>query len=180
MPFFLYSLDSKRGEYRQVREVSLSGSASPFRTIATEAGQEWHAPDERILTLLGVERPAEHRILIDLKPADKNNVSLYRLRDAWGYSYDGWTPLALRLESLFVDQPQDKPSTFKQAFCGPLGTEDFIYEFLYLNGGTKSGRWTWGLVGRVNGTLLWPDALQYFLKAINRQLIAENIEPFCR
>jgi hypothetical protein len=180
MPFFLYALDSQRGEYRQVREVSLSGKASPFRTVSAEAGQEWHASEERILSLLGVERPDEHRILIDLKPGDKSTVSLYRLRDVWGYSYKDWTPLALRLESLLVDEPQDNPSTFKQVFCGPLRTKDFIYEFLYLNGGTKSGKWTWGLVGRVNGTLLWPDALRYFLKAINRQLVGENLEPFCQ
>ena len=180
MPFYLYTLDSQRGEYRQVKEISLSGSVSPFRKVAAEARQEWQATDERILSLLGVETPAEHRILIDLKPSDKSNVSLYRLRDVWGFSYEGWTPLTLRLESLLVDEPQDSPSTFKQVFQGPLETRDFIYEFLYLNGGTKSGKWTWGLVGRVNAALLWPDALRYFVNAINRQLIEDNLEPLCQ
>lgn len=175
MPPFLYTLNSKQGEYRQVREISLSGTASPFRTICAEAGQEWHATEGRILSLLGFERPVEHRILIDLKPSDKSNVSLYRLRDVWGYSDEGWTPLALRLECLLVDEPQGNPSSFKQVFTGPLETRDFIYEFLYLNGGTKSGKWR--LVGRVNGALLWPDALRYFVNAINRQLIENNLEP---
>lgn len=180
MPFLLYTLDSQRGEYRQVRKISLSGKESPFRTVSAEAGQEWRATDEHILSLLAVERPAEHRILIDLKPSNKSNVSLYRLRDVWGYSYEGWTPLALRLEGLLVDEPQNNPSTFKQVFRGPLETRDFIYEFLYLNGGTKSGKWTWGLVGRVNGALLWPDALRYFVNAINRQLIEDNLERLCQ
>jgi hypothetical protein len=43
-----------------------------------------------------------------------------------------------------------------------LETRDFTYEFLYVNGGAKGGTWTWGLVGRVNGALLWPDALRFY------------------
>lgn len=184
MPFYLYSLDALgagRGEYRRVREISLSGTDSPFRKVLVDAGSaKWHATDEFILYLLGVERSAEHRILIDLKPKHKTEVSLYRLRDVWGYSDDDWTPLALRLERVFMDQSQDDPPTFKKLFVGPLETNDFIYEFLYLNGGTKRGKWTWGLVGRVNGALLWPDALRYFANAINRQLIEDNLEPLCQ
>jgi hypothetical protein len=167
----------QRGEYGRIREISLSGTDSPFRKLVTETGSQWHATDTRILTLLEVERPAEHRILIDLKPSDKKNVSLYRLRDVWGYSYDRWTPLALRLEALHVDYPRDNPVTFKQGFEGPIETRDFVYEFLYLNGGTKTGKWTWGLVGRVNGALLWPPALRYFVNAIEDQLIEEKMEP---
>jgi hypothetical protein len=130
-----------------------------------------------ILSRLGIEQPAEHRILIDLKPSDKTNVSLYRLRDGWGYSNEGWTPLALRLESLLVDDPRDNPTIFKQEFLGPSETRDFIYEFLYLNGGTSGGKWTWGMVGRVNGALLWPDALRYFISSINRQLVEDDLAP---
>ena len=118
MSLFLYTLDSQQGQYRQIREISLSGKASPFRKLAAETGSQWHATGVRLLALLEVERPAEHRILIDLKPSDKNNVSLYRLRDVWGYSYDGWTPLALRLETLLGDDPRDNPATFKHGFAG--------------------------------------------------------------
>ena len=95
-----------------------------------------------------------------------------------GYSYDGWTALALRLETLLGDDPRDNPATFKHGFAGPIETRDFVYEFLYLNGGTKNGNGTWGLVGRVNGALLWPDALRYFVNAINGQLIDDKMEPF--
>jgi hypothetical protein len=192
-------LDSARGEYildenlaarvmgREERlspkerpgEISLSGNGGPLCKALLDAGSAtWHATDDLILYLLGVERRAEHRILIDLKPNDKSRVSLYRLRDVWGHSYDDWTPLALRLECLLGDDPRDNPETFKQRFTGPLETRDFIYEFLYVNGGAKGGKWTWGLVGRVNAALLWPDALRYFVKAINSQLIEENMEPF--
>jgi len=205
MPFLLYTLstlDSARGEYvpnetfaahqmhrglrlspeKRQGEISLSGTKSPFRKVLADAGSaKWHAADEFILYLLGVERAAEHRILIDLKPNDKDKkVSLYRLRDVWGHSCGDWTPLMLRLESLFVDyEPQDNAETFKQRFSGPLETRDFIYEFLYQRGGTESGNWTWGQVGRVNGALLWPDALRYFANAINRQFIEDKLEPLC-
>ncbi len=178
MPFFLYSFDSEQREYRQLKEISLSGAASPLRTVLGEAkDSEWHAPEARILFLLGFEPPEKHRILIDLKPSDKSKVSLYRLRDIWGYSYDTWTPLALRLESVLVDEPHDSPSEYKQAFVRPTETKDFIYEFLYLNGGSQSEKWTWGMVGRVNAALLWPDALRYFFKSINRQLLEDGLEP---
>lgn len=177
MPFFLYSLDSEQEKYRQIREISLSGRQSPFPNICTELGDRWHCTDTDILSHLGDVEPAEHRILIDLKPSDKTNVSLYRLRDVWGYSYESWTPLALRLESLLVDDPRDNPTIFKQEFVGPKESGDFIYEFLYLNGGTKGGKWTWGMVGRVNGALLWPDALRYFINRINAQLVSDKLEP---
>jgi hypothetical protein len=178
MPFLLYTLEPSQSEYRQVSEIKLSGIASPFRKLATD--REWHGTDADILSLLDIERPGDHRILIDLKPSDKKNVSLYRLREVWGYSYDEWSPLALRLECLLGDEPQDNPSSHKQRFTGPVETKDFIYEFLYINGGTAGGKWTWGLVGRVNAALLWPDALRYFITSINRQLVEDGSEPLCK
>jgi len=102
--------------------------------------------DGDILSLLNVERPTKHRILVDLKPSDRSKVSLYRLRDVWGYSADNWTPLALRLEGLLIDKRRDNPSRFKQAFVGPIETKDFVYEFLYLNGGTKAENGPGGLL----------------------------------
>jgi hypothetical protein len=33
-------------------------------------------------------------------------------------------------------------------------------------GGTKGGTWKWERVGLVNGALLWPDALDYFVKML--------------
>ena len=73
--FFLYSFNSQRSEYRQLREISWSGKASPFRTIVDEvAGHEWHARDARFLSLLGAEPPEEHRIFIP-KPSDTKDVA---------------------------------------------------------------------------------------------------------
>ena len=44
-------------------------------------------------------------LVIDLKPKQKQtNVSLYEVMDVWGYSDNGWSPILLRLNGLFVDQ----------------------------------------------------------------------------
>ena len=84
MPFFLYSLDSQPGQYRQIREISLSGKASPFRKLAPPKPEaNGTRPACASWLCLKLNGPAEHRILIDLKPSYKNNVSLYRLRDVW-------------------------------------------------------------------------------------------------
>ena len=43
---------------------------------------------------------------------------------------------------------------------------DIIHEFLYIQVNPRTKHWTWGLVGRVNGVLLWPEVLNYFIKEI--------------
>jgi hypothetical protein len=92
-------------------------------------------------------------------------VSLYRVRRAWGYSYPWWTPFAVQLETLYVDAKVAEPEAFKQTFITSV-PGDLVHEFLYLQGGTTGGSWTWGRVGSVNAPLLWPDALRYFVKCI--------------
>jgi hypothetical protein len=165
MPFLLYRFDPHPGEYRLIRGIRLAGKNGPFKAVFDDlGGPEWHLMDTHILRLLEEPEPEEHRIVIDLKPNAQREVSLYRLRDVWGYTEAGWTPLALRLESLYADSSQDNPSAFKHAFVEPPDRY-FIYEFLYLK-----GNWNWGRVGGVNGAMLWPDALRYFFKAINRQV----------
>jgi hypothetical protein len=47
---------------------------------------------------------------------------------------------------------------------------DQLGEFLYLQGGVKKGTWNWGMVGRVNGALLWPDAFAYLTDSLGRVL----------
>lgn len=70
--------------------------------------------------------------------------------------------------------PDRSRAAFKERFRGPAQRGDDVYEFLYVNGGTKGGKWTWGLVGRVNGALLEIDALQYFIDGINQRSVQEH------
>lgn len=116
--------------------------------------------ETQLLTRLGVD--SGHAVLIDLKPTTKGNVSLYRITDVWGFSYLEWTPICLRLESLFIDEEKKDAEVFKKEF--EHRAEDggvVIHEFLYLNGGVGEGTWNWGMTGAVNSALLFRDAWEY-------------------
>ena len=113
-------------------------------------------------------------MVFDLKPGSPN-VSLYRLKDLWGYSYDIYTPIALRLECLFHDKQVGAPGEVKRKFTDENFNGTILAEFLYINGGTHRDRWSWGLAGRVNGALLWREAFSYFVSELNDTLDDRNV-----
>jgi hypothetical protein len=179
MPFLRYRLstgDSGATIFTRVRNVQLAGSSGPIakhvKSVAdpSKANCEWHLSAQKILTLIGID-PAKNAILIDITPRDKQCVSMMRLEDIWGYSYAGWTPLLLQLQTLYVSFESERPDSndFKKEFDDHGIENKRVYEFLYMQGGTKQGTWNWGLVGRVNGALLWPDALQYFIGLLPKE-----------
>ena len=136
---------------------------------------EWHLSEPDLLSatideFLGEPAlPNDYAIVIDLKPGDEERVSLYELKDIWGYSHSlDYTPIALRLETLAVDLDHPNPDAFKQRFEANDNFRESVHEFLYLQGGAgeNSGIGNWGMAGRVNGALLWPDALKFFFKEI--------------
>ncbi len=109
-------------------------------------------------------------LLIDLKPKqNKTNLSLYEVIDVWGYSLDGWTPILLRLNGLFVDE---EPSTVerKSFVRNDRDIDGPIHEFLYLNGSVANGKligsWAAPPASPTNAALLWPNTLKYFAKCI--------------
>lgn len=177
MPFMLYDTDvlpvGLRYNFRQV--ISLAGSAGPLATFARATNPAknvpfaWHAREEGLVAHFGGQ-PAKQAIVIDLKPRVSGNVSLYRLLDVWGYSLASWTPLALRLQALFVDYQEPNPHVFKNSFVDPGTDHALIGEFLYMQGGVLSGKWTWGMVGRVNGALLWKDAFVFLSEGLAKSL----------
>ncbi|MBM3495862.1 MAG: hypothetical protein FJX72_16290 [Armatimonadetes bacterium] len=167
MPFLVYAVTTERDglRHRMVDGgISLAGSSGPIARLVMRSNDgrpppfEWHLDASDILRELGFD-PVGHSITIDLKPRVQNNVSLFRLTDIWGYSYAEWTPVALRLDVLFADRGESDPAAFKQEFVLGRRSLDVVGEFLYLQGGVLEGTWNWGLVGRVNGALLWPEAL---------------------
>lgn len=153
-------------KYTYLQNIPLAGHKNGliFRSLKDHLnGQEqwgWHLSAADLLNAAN-KSPDQHTIVIDLKPSETNNVSLYELKDVWGFSYYAWTPVALRLETLFVDYKVPNPKNFKKSFIHN-GDREQVHEFLYLQGGTGSGAWNWGSVGGVNGALLWPDALKFF------------------
>lgn len=176
MPFMLYDVSAgpSSRSYRYVRTVRIAGSRGPLahiqrtRNTAAVCPFGWHASATDIVSALGGR--SDQAIVIDLKPTVAQDVSLYLLRDVWGYSAQDWTPLALRLEYLFVDRAHPNPIEFKAAFDDAGADRTLIGEFLYVRGGVGGGSWNWGQVGRVNGTLLWPDAFDYLGTQLSRSL----------
>lgn len=174
MPFLAYRLKkmpdlSTRMQLKQ--DVSLAGKSGPFAACVRQAGEReealtWELGEDQLLEALGHTPAEEHALVVDLKPNVENNISLYRLRRVWGYSYPSWTALALQLETLFVDEEAPNPEAFKREFKVPDKPGDLVHEFLYLQAGTDGGRWAWGQVGSVNGCLLWPDAFSHFVRCI--------------
>ena len=115
MGFFLYQTrKTEQGStnYERVgsEEVELGGRDGPIATFArNHASSEmphWHLSETDLLKhFLG--SPDTHAVVIDLKPRAKRKISLYRSRDIWGYSKNGWTPILLRLQALYSLRLQD-------------------------------------------------------------------------
>ncbi len=147
--------------YQHVQGI-LTNLASPGETLA------WEMDEKQMLSFLG--HPENHALLIDLKPR-ATELSLYRLKYDWGVSHKSWTPLALKLDALFVDYEVENLAEMKQTFdLQRVRQGEFVYEFLYLQGGFKDGTWLWGQVGRVNGALLWSDVAKHFFGKINADM----------
>jgi hypothetical protein len=151
--------------------VKLAGKHGPIATYvqsqnrASTVPYPWHATAGDLIQLLGAD-PQRQALVVDLKPGVVDNVSLYRLLDVWGFSDKNWTPLALRFISLFVDREEANPVAFKNSFVDDGSGHNWVGEFLYVRGGVHSGSWNWGMVGRVNGALLWPEAFAFLSKSL--------------
>lgn len=170
MSFSLYNvLDGVAHVF--VRNVELAGSDGPFHEAHAAALDipEWELSEKQLVQRLGAKyglAPANHAVIIDLKPSHKTEASLFRLKYVWGYT-EGFTPLALELEALHDEKPPagTTPAEFKQGFwLADNYVGDRIYEFLYLQ-----KNWAPGKVGYVNGALLYEHAFDSFLKRINRK-----------
>ena len=176
MAFLLYDVsqtDSYK-HYKLVKKISLAGQG-PLASIvkkrfhASSAPVPWHISSSDIIAEISGS-PDSQEILIDLKPSVKKNISLYQLCDIWGYSYDEWTPVALLLESIFVDREIDDPAQFKRQFDDREAVRTRLGEFLYLQGGVNKGTWVWGPIGTVNGALLWKDAFTFLTSELAKHI----------
>lgn len=177
MSFMLYHISGESGheQYKFERGIRLTGKSGPLATLCRSLNAEkripfkWHASSKKIIQQLGGS-PAEHAIVLDLKPRATSRVSLYRLLDVWGFSFSNWTPLALRLRALFADQKQANPFAFKNSFIDPGSDHSLVGEFLDVRGGVSEGSWHWGKVGNVNGALLSCDAFGFLSAALKQSI----------
>jgi len=173
MPFMLYDVSQEEGyrEYTYVRRVKVGGSRGPLaviqrkRNTSRQSPFSWHAAAADIVAEIpGANQTQE--IIIDLKPNVSKNVSLFRLLDVWGFSYNEWTPLALMLETIFAARKEEDVEGFKRRFDDRQADRSRVGEFLYLRGGVSGGNWNWGRAGMVNGALLWKNAFTYLASSL--------------
>lgn len=169
-------VDNNVTRYEFQEEVSLFGCNSGFipwllgLKLPQDQGEpyKWHVD---VVAELGrhPDYPL-NTLLINLKPKqNKTNLSLYEVMDVWGYSADGWSPILLRLNGLFVDE---NPSAVnrKDFVRKDNDIDGPIYEFLYLDGSIKDGKlsglWVPPPASPTNAALLWPKTINYFFQCI--------------
>lgn len=117
----------------------------------------------------GTERPpAANALVIDAKPG-KQDTLIFRVRDVWGYSGHGWTPVLLRLQLVSEGGLDFKRELFVQ------DRDDEVFTISHMAGSVEGGRlvgtWNWPSVGSTNSTFLWPAVLGYFAEKMGLQSV---------
>ena len=112
-----------------------SGQCEPYK---------WHISIPEALEGLGYSNST---IVIELKPNQENNMSLYEIFDIWGFSRAGWTPIMLRLSGLVVDDYTLNKADYNEFTIQDEERDEPIYEFLHLKGSVEKGKlkdtWNW-------------------------------------
>lgn len=168
--FCLYTQckNQKGLEFCRTGVTALAGSRSGLivkylrstTSKSTTEPYQWHMNVEQALRSLQFDK-SPNALVIDANPNGKQ-VQLFLLKDIWGYSDHGWTPIMLRMLLLTED------SIDKGGFeLGNLSSES-VFTFLYLKGTVKNGKFegSWNFPGpsSTNSVFLWPDALDYFTR----------------
>jgi hypothetical protein len=109
----------------------------------------------------------DYSIIIDIKPKSEE-VFLCELDKVFGFSYNGWSPIMLRLKLLFSDT--NKEEVDKKSFIYPYEPE-IIYTMFYLYGSFKDGKLTgtWNPpFGTITALLFWPEAMTFFFEQVKK------------
>ena len=175
MSFLLYKIKSDNSSntlYDLVDEIELSGNNGPFALYVNEKSDKentvfkWEMRESLILKYLNLDEQG-HAIIANIKPKSNKYVALCRLDRIWGYSSDWWTPILVRLNTIYFDRADNDPRDFIKHFDDSEAENEILHEFLYLQGGIIHRGWGWGPTGAVNAPLLWPDPLLYFYNILS-------------
>ncbi|HEX7014683.1 MAG TPA: hypothetical protein VF191_04175 [Cyclobacteriaceae bacterium] len=103
--------------------------------------------------------------VLDIKP-NSSEAFLCELDRAFGYCYDGWTSIMLRLKILLQSH---EPVNKRNFIC--RDNPEIIYSMLYLSGSVENGQMvgTWKAPhGMIKSLLFWPEAMTFFVEQIMR------------
>lgn len=135
--------------------IEIDGKTEPFR---------WLLDIEHAL-FNNMGQNDRQSIIINLKPNQSDNVSLYELKRVIGNSENGWSQLMLCLRGLVIDgNPVDYDTN--KITIEDDEIDEPIFSMMYLNGtiinGELSGKWTPPRASPTNAVLLWPHVFNYF------------------
>lgn len=119
-----------------------------------------------------------YSFIIDIKP-NNSEIFLCELDKVYGYSYEGWSPIMLRLKLLYNDTTAEEVD--KNKFAYPENPT-IIYTMLYLYGSIKEGELfgTWNMpYGSITALLFWPEAMSFFFEQVRQsdpEFLAQEIK----
>lgn len=170
----------EHSSYRFLEKCSLFGCNEGFipwllnRNLPPSQDEpyKWHVSIRDAFDGANYEKTdfTDSALIIDLTP-NRPELNLFEVLDVWGFSSHGWSPILLHLSGLFVDvdpeEVNDRKFTIKDS-----DRSEPIYEFMYLRGSVSKGKlkgpWTLPMVP-LNGALLWPESLSYFIESIKKR-----------
>jgi len=172
--YYIYNVE-KKGDiysYNFMNKINLFGSLNGIivkilKKITPPNQNEvykWRINMEKDLPKIDLPNKA---IIIDLKPNTENNVSLYEIKNIFGYSSFGWTPMMFHLKALMVDKKGDwkqkEKFDIKDANLENVFTFNHVYDGSVRNG-QIIGIWVPPRPSSTNSALLWEDTLNYFIE----------------
>jgi hypothetical protein len=175
--FYLYETTSNQSktEFNRRYIVKLFGSLNglivrSLRIITPKNQNEeykWHINLDEVLPKIELVNSS---IVIDLKPNTKNNLSLYKIENIYGYSSCGWTPMMFHLKAIFVDDEGSEKD--KDNFRLDLSKAENIFTFHHVyDGSVKNGKiigkWVPPRPSSTNSALMWENTIDYFIECRN-------------
>ncbi|HHW04275.1 MAG TPA: hypothetical protein GXX35_16005 [Thermoanaerobacterales bacterium] len=175
--YYIYNVEKKDHicSYSFIDEIKLFGSVNgiivkilqkiiPKNQNEENDGYKWKINMETDLPKIDLLKKA---ILIDLKPNAENNVSLYEIKNIFGHSKSGWTPMMFHLKALMVDEQggweQKKQFNINDMNLDNIFTFHHVYDGSIKNGDII-GRWIPPRPSSTNSALLWEETMDYFIE----------------
>lgn len=170
------TLDSG-SSYKMISEVPIAGHNLIYNTWLNKGkpiNAGWEITENDILENFKNAASVNScpALIIDFDPKGKEEITLLEMVHIYAYTYADktteeiwWTPILPKMYEIKPKKhfskcksPRERKAIISEFESTGYGNE--IVEFLYLQG-EKHG-WNWGMVGRVNGALIYSDARKYF------------------
>ena len=180
--FYLYNqkISGNVHELLRLEKVSLAGTRAGLivqylKTKSIEDITEpytWHIPINDLFKRLELKGNV---LVIDLRPTSKVYITLFKIKNIWGRSSSGWTPILLELNEI-LDTDKIKDYDRKHFKINNFNEDYSVFTSLYISGSIKNGEivgtWNFPRPSSTNSVLLWPETLDFFAKQMGYRKIS--------